>query len=166
MFPHHPHHHHHRRHRRMGPIGSFVRAKLRRRIFAWFLGGILTTGFIVFLVMSVVARVQEPEWARQWERSQEWVGQQFAREWGDPVARERYARQTAELLEANVDLYDPLGTRLLSTGDLCRHSVLEAPVKSNGALLGTVNAPFQVGQPVGIACGWVNQADGLFAHGF
>jgi len=143
MFPHHPHHHHHRRHRRMGPIGSFVRAKLRRRIFAWFLGGILTTGFIVFLVMSVVARVQEPEWARQWERSQEWVGQQFAREWGDPVARERYARQTAELLEANVDLYDPLGTRLLSTGDLCRHSVLEAPVKSNGALLGTVKLCMQ-----------------------
>ncbi len=132
-------HHHHRAPRRpMGPLGSFVRAKLRRRIFAWFLGGILTTGFVVFLVMSLVARIQEPEWARTWERSREWIGHQFAREWNDPAARDRFAQETAKELEANVDLFDASGVKVLSTGEPCRHAVIEAPVRQGGVLVGNV----------------------------
>lgn len=142
MFPGHRHfghhHHHHRRYRKMGPIGSFVRAKLRRRIFVWFLGGILTTGLVVFLVMSLVARVQEPEWTRTWDRSQAWVGQQFARDWGDPQARERYARETATALGANIDLVDASGTVFLSTADPCHHAVLDAPVLQGGTQVGSV----------------------------
>lgn len=127
----------------MGPIGGFVRAKLRRRIFAWFLGSILTTGFLVFVLMSLVARVQEPEWARTWERSREWIGKQFAREWDDPAARERFAKETAADLEANVDLYDAQGALLLSTGPVCEHAVIEAPVKRYGSLLGSVRLCMQ-----------------------
>lgn len=124
----------------MGPIGSFVRARLRRRIFAWFLGGILTTGFVVFLVMSLVARIQEPEWTRTWEGSREWVGKQFAREWGDPGARQKFALDTASELGANVDLFDATGQRTFSTGDPCRHAVLEAPVRdASGAQIGSVS---------------------------
>lgn len=125
-------------HRPMGPIGGFVRAKLRRRIFAWFLGGIVTTGIVVTLVMSLVARIQEPEWARTWERSRGWIGKQFAKEWNDPAARERYARETAADLEANVDLSDRAGLPLLSTGAPCEHGMIEAPVKQGDTFLGTV----------------------------
>ena len=127
----------------MGPLGRFVRAKLRRRIFAWFMGGILTTGVAVMLVMSLVARVQEPEWARSWERSREWIGKQFAREWNDPVARERFAKETAADLEANVDLYDSAGALLLSTGPVCEHAMIEAPVKQGGTAVGTVKLCMQ-----------------------
>jgi two-component system OmpR family sensor kinase len=123
----------------MGPIGAFVRARLRRRIFAWFMGGIIGTGLVVFLVMSLVMRLQEPEWARSWEGGREWVGQQFSREWGTPASRETFARQTGEQLDANVDLYDPSGTLLLSTGDPCRRAMLEAPVRAaDGSTLGFV----------------------------
>ena len=132
-----PHHHHPRMsmHRRpMSPLGRFVRAKLRRRIFAWFMGGIVTTGCLVMLAMNVLARVQEP--TNTWERSREWVGKQFAREWNDPAARARFATETANDLEANVDLYDANGALLLSTGTVCQHAIIEAPVRQGGALLG------------------------------
>ena len=138
--------HHHRMHlhrRPMSPLGGFVRAKLRRRIFAWFLGGIVTTGVVVFIVMSLVARVQEPEWVRTWERTVGWIGKQFAREWSDPVARTRFARETAADLEANVDLYDAAGVLLLSTGPTCEHAAIDAPVRQGGALLGTVKLCMQ-----------------------
>ena len=138
MFRHHRHHRGPPWRRPMGPLGTFVRAKLRRRIFAWFMGGIVTTGIAVFAVMSLVSRVQEPEWARTWERSREWMGKQFAREWNDPAARMRFAQETAADLEANVDLYDANGVLLQSTGALCEHAMIEAPVRQGGALLGTV----------------------------
>ncbi len=136
-------HHRHVHGPKIGPLGHRVRARLRTRIFAWFLGSILTTGFLVFLVMSLVARIQEPEWARTWERSQDWVGKQFAREWNDPVGRDQFARDTATELEANIDLYDADGTRLVSTGELCRRAVLEAPVRQGGVLVGTVKVCMQ-----------------------
>ena len=128
----------------MGPIGRFVRARLRRRIFVWFIGSIFLTGFAVFVAMSAIGRLQEPEWARTWERSREWVGHQFAREWNEPAARERFARQTAVDLEANVDLYDASGTHLLSTGELCRRAMFDAPVlAADGARLGHVKLCLQ-----------------------
>lgn len=141
MFSH--RHHHHGMHRPRTPLGRFVGVKLRRRIFAWFLGGLITTGFVVFLVMSLVAHIEEPEWSRTWERSQAWIGNQFAREWSDPLMRERFARETATELEANVDLYDANGQLLLSTGELCRRGVLEAPVRQNGVLLGAAKLCMQ-----------------------
>lgn len=135
-------HHHHDR-RPLTPLGGYMRTKLRRRIFVWFMGGIVTAGLVVFVVMSLVGRLQEPEWSRTWERSREWVGKQFAREWNDPVARARYAKETADDLEANVDLYDAKGTRLLSTGPVCERAIIEAPVKQGGTLLGSVSLCMQ-----------------------
>ncbi|MFT3706191.1 MAG: HAMP domain-containing sensor histidine kinase [Archangium sp.] len=128
----------------MGPIGTFVRAKLRRRIFTWFLGGLISTALVVSGIMFLVARVQEPEWARSWENSREWVGKQFAREWNDAAGRERYAREAATGLDANVDLYDATGQRFFSTGDICRHSVFEAPVRdAQGLTVGGVKICLQ-----------------------
>lgn len=135
MYRHHEHGH---RHRRMGPIGSFVRTKLRRRLFVWFLGGVFITGLVVSLAMILVARVQEPEWARTWEGTQGWVGKQFAMSWKDPVARERYAREAAADLGANIDLYDSSGQRFFSTGAQCRRAMLEAPVFDGPTRVGAV----------------------------
>lgn len=122
----------------MGPIGTFVRAKLRRRIFAWFLGGVVLTGIAVSLVMVLVARVQDPEWARTWDGTQGWVGKQFATSWKDPAARERFAREAATDLGANIDLHDAVGTRFFSTGPPCRRTMIEAPIVDAGAVVGTV----------------------------
>lgn len=121
----------------MGPIGRFVRAKLRRRIFAWFLGGIVVTGVLTALVMFLVARINEPEWARQWEGAQGWVGKQFAVTWSDPAARERYARDTARDLGAEVTLTDAQGATLFSTGGDCQGRGISAPVVADGARVGT-----------------------------
>ena len=127
----------------MSPLGRYVRARLRRRIFAWFLGGIVTTGLVVFVGMSLVARLQEPEWSRTWSRSREWIGKQFARQWADPAARAAYAKETADDLEANVDLFDGGGALLLSTGAPCDRPVIEAPVRQGPTLLGTVKLCMQ-----------------------
>ncbi len=122
----------------MGPLGRFVRARLRRRIFAWFLGGVVTTALVVSAVMIFVARIQEPEWNKTWDRGRGWFGAQFSERWSDPVARERYARETAAQLEANVDLHDASGALLLSTGERCVRGAIEAPVRRGHELLGRV----------------------------
>jgi signal transduction histidine kinase len=120
-----------------------VRARLRRRIFAWFTGGLLTTAVVVSLVMVVLGRVQEPQWTRTWEHGRGWAGRQFARDWRDPVAREAFARQTAAELEASVELDDPAGQALLRVGPACRrHGAVEVPVSDGGPVLGTARICF------------------------
>lgn len=120
----------------MGPMGHFVRARLKRRIFVWFLGGLLTTGALVAAVMILVGRVQEPHW-RAYENVQAWVGQQFARDWDDPAARERFARQTARDLGGGIELLDAQGRSQLLVGAPCRRPVFEFPVTRAGAVLGS-----------------------------
>ena len=127
----------------MGPIGRFVRAKLRRRIFAWFLGGIVMTGLFTSGVMFLVARINEPEWTRQWEGAQGWVGKQFAVTWSDPAARERYARETAKDLGAEVTLTDLQGATLFATGGACEGRTISAPVVATGARVGSVALCFR-----------------------
>lgn len=144
MF-HHEHFHHHRRWRgrRMGPFGRYMRARLHRRIFAWFTGGIVATAVMVMLVMTLIARVQEPEWMQSFEKSRAWVGKQFARDWDDPVARERYAREAAEDLSADVELFDASGARLLATGGECGRHGFDVPVTRGAQSLGQVRVCFR-----------------------
>jgi len=144
------HHHHHHTFRRMGPIGRFVRAKLRRRIFAWFLGGIVMTGIFTSGVLFLVARINEPEWAHQWEGAQGWFGKQFANTWNDPAARERYARETAKDLGAEVELTDTQGTKVFATEGGCQGQGrgFIAPVISSGAKVGNVAICFVHASPL------------------
>ncbi|MEW6432769.1 MAG: HAMP domain-containing sensor histidine kinase [Myxococcota bacterium] len=160
MFPH--HRHGHWRRRRMGPIGRYVGARLRRRIFAWFTWGILSTAVLVMLVMTLIARVQEPEWAQTFERGRAWVGKQFAREWDDPAARERFAREAAEDLSADVELYDATGAALLATGAPCGRHGLDIPIARGGQPLGSARLCFR--HPPGLGWRWpVMLGVGLFA---
>ena len=128
------HFHHHPRHwhRRMGPIGRFVRFRLRRRIFVWFAGGMVMTGFFVTVVLMLVARVQAPEWSQSSQRGQQWVGQQFARDWPDAARRNAYARETAEALDMNLQLFDAEGRSVYEVGDVWRPYFPDGPLR--GAL--------------------------------
>ncbi len=139
-FDHFHFHHHHRMHwrRPMGPIGRFVRARLRRRIFAWFASGMVMTSFAVSGVLMLVAKIQEPEWTHSFQRGQAWVGRQFAREWADPARRNIFAQQSAAELDMNLELFDASGRSLLLVGDQCTHVMLDAPVMQDGARVGTV----------------------------
>lgn len=161
MLPHHPHHGHWRR-RRSGPLGRYVGARLRRRIFAWFTWGIVTTAVVVLLVMGLIARVQEPEWVRTFEKSRAWVGKQFARDWDDPRARERFAREAAADLSADLELYDASGAALLSTGGACGRHGLDIPVTRDGQALGLAKVCWP--HPPGYGWRWpVMLLVGLFA---
>lgn len=121
----------------MGPIGRYMRARLRRRIFGWFTGGILATALVVGGVMMVFARVQEPAWVQTFEKSRAWVGKQFARDWDDAGARERFAREAAADLSADLELYDASGAALLQTGAACGRHAIDVPVMRGGQRLGS-----------------------------
>lgn len=126
--------------RRMGPIGRFVRARLRRRIFAWFAGGIVATMVLTAAVFMVIGRVQEPVWQRMMDRGLAWAGTQFARDWDDAAARERFARSTAEQLDMNLELVDGNGVNLLGVGEACGRHTTFIPVVRDGVRLGSVRA--------------------------
>ena len=164
------HHHHHRgppwRRSRLGPVGHFVRARLRRRIFAWFSAGLLSTGALVAAVMVLVGKVQEPQWTRTMENGKGWVGRQFGKVWSDPAAREAFARETARELEASVELEDPQGRPLLRVGPPCRrHGALEAPVTDGATAPGTARVclahppswggPWALLAVAGVAAVWI-----------
>lgn len=136
----------------MGRLGRYVRTRLKRRIFAWFTGGIITTAALVAVVLMLVGRVQEPAWTRSYERARGWVGVQFAREWDDPAARERFARESAQQLEADVLLFDGSGKLLFSTGEDCGRHAMSVPVTRDGMLLGS--AKVCLPHPSGLAWRW------------
>jgi signal transduction histidine kinase len=139
MFNHHHHHHHDhffRWYRPVTPIGRFVRARLRRRIFAWFTGGFLVTGLAVAAIMMLVVRIEEPQWSRTFEGSRVWLGSQFGRDWADPVARERYAREMAHDLGASIELRDLTGATVVQLGEPCGHRAVEFAVTREGQPLG------------------------------
>lgn len=140
----HPFQHQHRHHR-MGPIGRFVRARLRRRIFAWFAGGIVATMVLTSLVFMLLG--QEPEWRRQMNRGLAWVGAQFASHWEDPHARQAFAIETAEQLQVNLELKDAAGAVLGSVGGACGHRAYEFPVVRGDVRLGSVRACERHGGP-------------------
>lgn len=143
-----PFHHDALHGRRMGPIGRFVRARLRRRIFFWFAGGIVTTMMLTSFVFMVLGRVQEPAWQRMMDRGTTWAGSQFAREWGEPARRLAFATEASEQLEMNLELLDVSGTSLGVIGEACGRHAYELPVTATGQRLGTVRAcPKNPSQP-------------------
>ncbi|MCA2978111.1 MAG: HAMP domain-containing histidine kinase [Myxococcaceae bacterium] len=144
--------HRQRRHRKLGPIGRFVRTRLHRRLFAWFAGGIVVTALLTSLVFMVLGKVQEPVWQRSMERGASWIGAQFARDWGDPVAREAFARRTAEQMELNLELRDPSGGTLLRLGAACGARAFEVAVSDAGRALGSVHGCFA--HPPALAWRW------------
>lgn len=142
----HQHHHAHLRHlrrrRRLGPLGRFVRARLRRRLFMWMGGTVLFSTLVAGLSMAVLTRFDDSGWRRDYESARLWVGVQFADRWNDPVARSAYAHEASEALGVSLELLGPDGRSLELIGPRCHRGAVDAPVlaKPGGQMLGTVRA--------------------------
>ncbi|WP_438019278.1 HAMP domain-containing sensor histidine kinase [Sorangium sp. So ce315] len=124
--------------RRKVSIGRFVNARLHRRIFMWFGATILITAVAAVATTVAIDRVGNSGWRREHARAQSFVGHQFQRVWGDPVARDALARVIAEDFDTDLELLDATGRRLARYGQPCRAHALVAPVRGEGGPLGTV----------------------------
>ncbi|MFL5354620.1 ATP-binding protein [Archangium sp.] len=122
----------------MGRLGCYVRARLRRRLFAWFGVSILTTGLVVGLVMNLLGG---PAWRQEADRARTFVSNRLAEVWDDPVHRDALVRSVAKDLDVEVELLDAQGTPLVRTGGPCPpYAELSVPVEREGVRLGTARA--------------------------
>ncbi|WP_434046580.1 MULTISPECIES: ATP-binding protein [Sorangium] len=119
-------------------IGRFVNARLHRRIFMWFGATILITAVAAIATTGAIDRVGNSGWRREHARAQSFVGHQFQRVWGDPVARDALARVIAEDFDTDLELFDATGRRLARYGQPCRVQALSAQVRGDAGPLGTV----------------------------
>jgi two-component system, OmpR family, sensor kinase len=130
----------HYRRRRMGPLGRYVRASLRRRLFAWFIGSIVLTVLGTTSVISLLSRAQGASPSTSWQRVMSFGADQFAARWADPVQRAALADEVARGLDLNVELHDVSGVALHIAGSRCRRHTHTLPVMVNGARAGEVVA--------------------------
>ncbi|WP_438028368.1 ATP-binding protein [Sorangium sp. So ce233] len=119
-------------------LGRFVNARLHRRIFMWFGATILITAVAAIATTGAIDRVGNSGWQREHARAQSFVGYQFQRVWGDPVARDALARVIAEDFDTDLELLDATGRRLARYGQPCRVQALSAQIRGDGGPLGTV----------------------------
>ncbi|WP_437959291.1 HAMP domain-containing sensor histidine kinase [Sorangium sp. So ce119] len=124
--------------RRKVSIGRFVNARLHRRIFMWFGATILITAVAAIATTGAIDRVGNSGWRREHARAQSFVGHQFQRVWGDPVARDALARVIAEDFDTDLELLDATGRRLARYGQPCRVQAMIVQVRGDGGPLGTV----------------------------
>lgn len=101
--------------RRVG-LMRFVRARMHRRIFAWFGASILMSGAAAWVVLSLVAP-DDGRWREDWDRLRAFVGERYADVWDDPAARDRLAREMSGDLRLDVRLLDERGATLASFGE-------------------------------------------------
>lgn len=141
------HHRHHHRHRgphggaRRGPLGYYVRSRLRRRIFAWFGVTILLSGLVGGTIVGLASGAREA-WRDALDRATVFVGRRFAEVWDDPAARNHLARAAAEELRVGIELRDAEGRALARFGGACppQQAELRAPVERDGRAVGELLA--------------------------
>jgi signal transduction histidine kinase len=128
----------------MSPLGRYVRARLHRRLFAWFGASILLTGVVVATLMSAIHGWWGPSWNSQVERVRTFTGNRFAEVWSSPERRDALAQGIARDLEIAVRLQDEDGRQIAAfsasgapSSSRCRHEY-PAPVMSEGVELGRV----------------------------
>ncbi len=128
--------HHHGHH----PGHPFhARSGLRRRIFGWFAGAIITTALLLVGVFFVLGLFRPSTWSQDFERGRAWVGKQAARVWDDPVERLRFAEEAAADFDLQLDLKDARGAVFHSArGGCAQNRALEIPIARDGALLGSI----------------------------
>ncbi len=131
-----------RRHRwRPGPLGHYVRARLRRRIFVWFGVTIMLSGLVGASMVGLLSD-SRGAWRDSVERATTFVGHRFGEVWNDPAARDHLARSAADELRLRIELRDTEGRSLARFGEEC-HGVageFSAPVEHEGRNVGRVDA--------------------------
>ncbi|NBD11719.1 MULTISPECIES: HAMP domain-containing sensor histidine kinase [Corallococcus] len=154
---HHPEHPHHRRKFHLGRLGSFVQARLRRRLFVMFGLTILVTVFVVSWVMNLTGG---NSWRQETERVRSFVGHRFAEVWDAPAARDSLVRSISDDLDVEVELKDLSGAVVAQGGAPCPKPDASIPVMREDAQLGTLQvcylrtrtrSPWQAVLPLGIA---------------
>jgi signal transduction histidine kinase len=135
---HHRHHHHRHHHgpRRLRGPAAYLRARLRRRIFAWFGVSILVTGLVSSAILWVVT-APAGSWRAEIDNLRTFTGHRFADVWDDPAARERLTASMVEDLKLDVVVRDASGATLHQRGDACDDGY-DVPVVRAGEHLGTV----------------------------
>ncbi len=131
--------------RRGSPLGSYVRARLHRRLFAWFGLSILVTSVVVAVLMSLLAGTNP--WRRDAERLQGFFGARFAELWEQPTAREHLARAMARELAVDLELADASGRLLQREGAACTQEDLRLPVTRAGQAMGSVRVCYARSRP-------------------
>jgi signal transduction histidine kinase len=111
--------------RRTSPLGRYVRARLHRRLFAWFGATILLTGIIVATLMIVLSNWWGgPEFIREIQRIKHFTGMRFAEVWDSPDKRDALAESISKDLGLGVRLEDTEGRALADFGPTkCQHEV-------------------------------------------
>ncbi len=118
-------------------VSCFIRASLHRRLFTYSGVGLLLT-FMTF--MAVTRLVDGPEgapWRKEMQRVHAFTTGRFVAAWNDPVAREELAAALARDMELGVVLRDAGGAVISAHGG-CDHSLLRAPVRQDGQVLGSL----------------------------
>ncbi|RKH45994.1 sensor histidine kinase [Corallococcus sicarius] len=150
-------HGHHRAPWHLGRLGSFVQARLRRRLFVMFGLTILVTVLVVSGVMNLVGG---STWKHETERMRTFVGHRFAEVWDAPAERASLVRSISQDLDVDVELTDPSGAVLERGGEPCHKPDTSFPVMRGGVLLGTARtcylrtrtrSPLRGVLPLGIA---------------
>ncbi len=127
---------------RGGPLGRYLRAKLQRRMFAWFGATIVLTAVVVGMSMAALGEATQRSWRHQFDQLVKFGALQFERVWDDPAARDRLARDVHRELGVGVVLRDAKGRELSATGPSCARGP-EVPIERGGAPLGEVRFCFE-----------------------
>ena len=96
----------------MIPLGTFVRARLHRRIFLWFGATIVMTAIVVGAIFMGFGGGEHGGWRRDVERATSFTAGRFARVWDVPADREELATAMSRELDVDVRVLDASGAIL------------------------------------------------------
>lgn len=126
---------------RHGPA-VYVRARLHRRIFAWFGLSIFVTGLALGVVGAVMEHATGSGYRREMERANAFIAAQFAKVWDSPEERAALAQDIARDFEVRVELRDAAGEAIVPFSELCKRPAFAAKVTRAGAEAGEVRICF------------------------
>lgn len=141
----HAHHGHHHRFppwrnpewRRTWSMQRYLRARMHRRLFAWFFVAIFVAGAATIATFGVAMHRQAPAWNQQVDWVRGFAGEQFASKWDRPAERDAFAHQLAEHLSLGVEVVDANDQTLYAERP-CHRPQFTVPVQRGGTTLGTV----------------------------
>jgi two-component system, OmpR family, sensor kinase len=123
--------------RPMTRLGSYVRARLRRRLFLWFGISILVTAVVVGSVMNLVGG---NSWRQELERVRTFAIHRLADVWNEPERRDALVREVSTDLLLDIELRDATGRSLVRAGEPCLGPAnVILPVEHGGVRLGTAH---------------------------
>lgn len=118
-------------------LGSYVGARLHRRMFVAFGVAIVGSMFCVVGVKRLVDGNWHPAGQRDVTRLQTYMSAEYESMWDNPAQRDAYARRAAQALDMHVSIKDAAGKVLMSEGE-CAFYQMDFPVARGDTQLGTV----------------------------